>query len=417
MSESNVIADSRTCFTSNGNLLVFSAYKNLRPEIPSLFHLEAIKESRTIWKGARSTPVYYSGGFPEDGWFDIGNGVVFPGGDIQTVGNIISWSYHGEFWKSQQTNKYNFVHENGLMLGQCGNAPNGDFGFGPGVAGNVLQYGMVRLNQSTAYIYHAEESPHSGLHRWKISGLDTILEQTGEVIDGKASNEDLGKDLMAGLPFRAESLEKSVAGWIRNPATNNNKIKTDNEKYWSVETGKMSYDRFCPTDILIQCNPDQNDVYSVTRDLGDNNASSWTLTGQVAYPIGEVNDNVNNGGVYFDVLDANKKIIIRFYPQMKMGGAKIVRSVIANSREIIKEEQGGSNVQKVVRKSQLLKIFVNKDGATFNYAEYPTLTVPIFDSNAHWRSPKTLEISFTINGRYKRIRTIDLKDLIFSTTN
>ena len=86
------------------------------------FHLGAINrnDNKWLWRTAPATSRTYTGPFPEDGAFDIGNGVVYAGGLALTNDRNIFWSYHGEFWKQSQTNKWIHVYDNGLMVGQFG---------------------------------------------------------------------------------------------------------------------------------------------------------------------------------------------------------------------------------------------------------------------------------------------------------
>jgi hypothetical protein len=44
------------------------------------------------------------------------------------------------------------------------------------MAGNVLTAGIVKIEKDY-YLYHCDESYHGGVHRWKISNLNTIQEQ------------------------------------------------------------------------------------------------------------------------------------------------------------------------------------------------------------------------------------------------
>ncbi len=46
------------------------------------------------------------------------------------------------------------------------------------MAGNALSPQLVSgANNDEMYLFHGDESYHSGMHKWKISGLSTIHEQ------------------------------------------------------------------------------------------------------------------------------------------------------------------------------------------------------------------------------------------------
>jgi hypothetical protein len=168
--------------TGSDKLIVFCPRKVDGYGLRSGFHLGAIKKgtNKWLWKTSKSTEDSYEGPMPNDGSFDIGNGVEYPGGHAYAIENNIFWNYHGEFWKNSQTNIWNHYADNGLMLGQFGvTTPDGEainreaFSMG---AGNVFSSAFVKKD-SFYYLYHNDESVHGAVHRWKISGLNTIVEQ------------------------------------------------------------------------------------------------------------------------------------------------------------------------------------------------------------------------------------------------
>jgi hypothetical protein len=164
--------------TSNSNLIVFNAetYPDGRG-----FHLGAVKigDNKWKWRTARGTTLSYSGPFPDNGDFDIGNQVLGAGGAALAIGTNVFWNYHGEFWKSTQVNKWNHLNEDGLMIGQFGVAGNEVAGLtsAPQMAGNVFAGSAVKVG-SDIFIYHNDEGQHGGVHRWKVSNLSSLHEQT-----------------------------------------------------------------------------------------------------------------------------------------------------------------------------------------------------------------------------------------------
>lgn len=163
--------------TSTGYNVIFNAEKDNKG-----YHLGAIKNGtgKYIWKTSKATTPTYIGPLPLDGSFDIGNNVEYPGGNVYAVDRSIFWNYHGEFWKNSQTNVWNHYLDNGLMLGQFGiSSLEGEaldkeaFAMG---AGNVFSSTLVKVG-SDYYIYHNDECNHGGVHRWKVTGLNTIAEQ------------------------------------------------------------------------------------------------------------------------------------------------------------------------------------------------------------------------------------------------
>ncbi len=55
--------------------------------------------------------------------YDIGNHVNYnAGSSVMVLDRNVITGYHGEFWKSSQTNMYNHYLDNGLAIGQFGTA-------------------------------------------------------------------------------------------------------------------------------------------------------------------------------------------------------------------------------------------------------------------------------------------------------
>ena len=74
---------------------------------------------------------------------------------------------------------WNHYLDNGLFVGQFGAVRRQDIASGEavwGMAGNAVRGSFVKVG-SDYYLYHCDEFSHGGLHRWKISGLNTIDEQ------------------------------------------------------------------------------------------------------------------------------------------------------------------------------------------------------------------------------------------------
>jgi hypothetical protein len=146
------------------------------------YHLGGIRagDNKWLWRTAKSTTVSYTGPFPADGGFDVGNSVQYPGGIAVVIDKNIFWGYHGEFWKGSQVNKWNQVYDDGLFIGQFGiTGPEIAGQEAPAMmAGNVFSANIIKDANGNAYLYHNDESHHSAIHRWKITGLGTIQEQT-----------------------------------------------------------------------------------------------------------------------------------------------------------------------------------------------------------------------------------------------
>lgn len=159
------------------------------------WHLGGIKKGtgKWLWRTAMSTNKLYTGPFPADGAYDNGNLVVYPGSMAMAMDRSIFWGYHGEFWKNTQTNKWNQVYDDGLFIGQFGTVGLAATEAAAQMAGNSMTGTVVKDANGDAYLYHNDESCHSGIHRWKITGLNTISEATMPVVLSSATHGLLGQ--------------------------------------------------------------------------------------------------------------------------------------------------------------------------------------------------------------------------------
>ncbi|MDT0646274.1 hypothetical protein RM545_06195 [Zunongwangia sp. F260] len=161
----------------NQNNKLISWHANDNPD--SGYHLGAIDlngdTNDWLWKAAPSTSRDYSGPYPTDGTFDIGNGVTYAGGPAVVIDDYIFWQYHGEFWKQGQTNYWHIFTDEGLMLSLFGTdrSKTRDQRHPAEMAGNVLSADIVKIGEDY-YIYHSDEADHGGIHRWKVSNMESI---------------------------------------------------------------------------------------------------------------------------------------------------------------------------------------------------------------------------------------------------
>ena len=165
------------------------------------YHLGGIRagSSKWLWRTAPSTRTEYTGDFPVDGAFDIGNRVNNPGSRALAIDRNIFWGYYGEFWKGTQTNKWHHVYDNGLLVGQFGvtgkDETGSPYALFPAMTGNAFSFKVVKspTDPGTVYLYHNDDGWHSGVHRWKVSGLGTIEEQVMPVAFAATVNGLLGQ--------------------------------------------------------------------------------------------------------------------------------------------------------------------------------------------------------------------------------
>ncbi|WP_321826391.1 YncE family protein [Maribacter dokdonensis] len=162
--------------TDNGNFVLFNGWGGGK------FHLGGIKRGSSIlsFKTAKSIIPNLEDSFPENGEFDDRgpDSYVYKGSTALALDRFIIWGYHGEFWRNSQVNKWNMVTENGLFLTQFGATGLDSSSHGeifPKMAGNAFSPSLVKVN-NVFYLWHNDEGYHGGLHRWKISNLESVNE-------------------------------------------------------------------------------------------------------------------------------------------------------------------------------------------------------------------------------------------------
>lgn len=389
-----VVAPNTQIFSTTNKILLYN-YKtwsnNTGPIYSTGYHLGLMQlgsNNNYLFQTEKSTHRNYAGPYPGAGWYDCGNMVNdFGGGAANIVDRYILTSYHGEFWKNSQTNKFNFYLDNGLAIGQFGTT-RPEVGFtnhaAAEMAGNALIPIMVKDSATgNMYVYHGDESDHSAFHRWKITGLNTIAEQVINVPFPSAYVAPVLSytDLMAGLPFN-ETLDNNTAGWTRSPAQD-----TTN---WSALTSKQSYDSLTENDVTINARITTSATYKVERDLGTNNVTNnWKITGQIAYP----SQNLNNfywWKQYLEVLDADGKVLVTFYPTLN--SAATFASMYANTVQFA--TTAGYYITAIGQNLTPFEVKIESGVVTFTYGDYTPIVTTILDGTGNWQTPKTLRVRF-----------------------
>ena len=137
----------------------------------------AVGGSAWLWQASPGvTTADYLNPAEQDGRYDIGDGINYGGNTVNVNGRNIIYGFHGEGWKGGQANQFMHFYEDGLFIGQFG-VPNLNYleTTGVGVAGNAFASRLIKANGNT-YLYHGDEGRHAGIHRWRIDGLDAVVE-------------------------------------------------------------------------------------------------------------------------------------------------------------------------------------------------------------------------------------------------
>jgi len=143
------------------------------------FHLGGAKlgSNDWIWKTSRGAKIQVPDGkgtFPDFSSYGGHDGIA-----ALVEGNNVFQGYDGQY--GAFSSQWMHWWEDGLMIGQFGhpaNVYNEDGGVFAGSAGNIASMTSVSVGKDV-YLYNSDESLHPGIHRWRISGLDTIHELSG----------------------------------------------------------------------------------------------------------------------------------------------------------------------------------------------------------------------------------------------
>jgi len=399
--------------TKSGILVLFNNALNKTSH--KLYHLSgfSLAHSAMSWRTCPETFTAYTGDFPRDGTFDIGNSVTQPGNEANVIGNNIFFGYHGEMWKGLETGMIYHYNTDGLLLGLfgvLGEQVSSQLNAAPaGYAGNTLSLKPVKIG-SNIYIYGDDEKLHSGLHRWKITGLNTISEQ---VVPIQASSTLLsaavlpGIDLLAGLPYQA-IVQDGTAGWNRSNGEDYTNIHS---KYFTVATGVKSYLQ-SSLDVYVDYRQPVG-VYTVTRDL-DNTSSinSWSVSGQLSWERNYPNDNQGQCGGYVEILDNSGRVIARFYETYSAATTVHTDYIYGNDKILLQTDD--PDMTAITQVSQRFEISAINNNITFKYAGYSATTSNLIDPLANWKAPKTFRLYFWTNqNAISNDKIIDIKALKF----
>jgi len=379
------------CITSTNKIIIFCPDRERTAgDIYTGYHLGMINRNGNswIWKTENATHVAYMGQYPPASRFDIGNSVKNnAGGTLSIVGQNIITSYHGEFWKSTQTNKFNHYWDDGLAIGQFGTVKEETVGNSPPMyAGNALTpMAVADPNDANAiYLYHGDESSHSGVHRWHITGLNTIATDSVTILYPSAPYTPVLNyvDLMAGVPFNS-TLANNTNGWTRLP--------TADTTGWNVVTNYYTHEKN-KRDIQAYFSPNApSKNYYLYRDLGTNNVTNdWTISCDLGLSGGD--GNRASIGMFLEILDVSNKLIgrVSFEWDITPDSSSIRCNGVSIKSWLVSSD--GEDFTKYF--NNVIVKMVNGI-MTVSYAGEAEKTVTISDGTAEWRKPKTLRIRGT----------------------
>jgi len=145
------------------------------------FHLGALRSKGDGWMWRASPAGTWSLDRDGDiafggGVYELDRGVQYPGSIAMASGSQVIYGYHGEAWNGGQANQWLHFFANGLFVGQFGRPVypgRNKLEALPECAGNAFSPSLVTVN-GQLYLWHNDESVHSGVHRWHIAGADRL---------------------------------------------------------------------------------------------------------------------------------------------------------------------------------------------------------------------------------------------------
>ncbi len=136
------------------------------------------------WEASPATSTNYSGNFPRNGSFTIGNGVWNTVRQVKVYDENVMMQYFGEGYNQSQANIFYHFNDDGLLVGVFGQAAYQqaeyeDYGQEM-VNGNGFCWQMVKspIEDDVYYIYQGGESRFNGVIRTRIEGMDSIKTET-----------------------------------------------------------------------------------------------------------------------------------------------------------------------------------------------------------------------------------------------
>ncbi len=393
----------RQQYTTNGIVIGFSS-DNGKTERGRGYHLGGVKGGEWLFRVSPSTRNDYVGDYPNDGAFDIGNGVNYAASFMQVVDSSIFWGYKGENWKQGQTNMYQHYLDDGLLVGQFGVTQEIARleGESPAqMAGNANSGSYVKVGNDI-HFFHADEGQHAGVHHWKISKLNSIRVETFPLVGGAQTAQKIDNgciNLMDGLPVSG-TIASGVGRWKYTPATYN---KGPYDR-WQVTAGLSTYRRGERSIRLTSYPTVSGQRQEATCDLTIrsgtvNQFNSWTLTGAITYP--ELSEAEYN---YLELLDNAGKTIVRLsrpesypYASINANGSTLVRGLLSNL------------MSNLLGHAQVLEVNRLGDSLQVRYGAYSVANLSVFEKGADAGKPTQLRARFYSAGT--RGHQIDIANL------
>ncbi len=380
------------------------------------YHYEGYNKAggNKVWSMGKKTSklggqlLDYHGPMPTSNYFDIANFVQYAGAGAQAFNNVIANLYRGEFWSGSQTNVINLLYQNGLPFYQnmfpftqyYANLEQSkalEFAAPIQAAGNCVSWRLYQGthgDEANYYLIHCDESIHSGIHRWKFSGIPDIVVRTLPIVP-PTFPIPLGQDILRDLTF--PSVVTTTGNITRNGTESGNLI---------IQCGVTSFDSYHPDIYLKQETAGLNVTQYVDFVINDpvyNPAmTQWTVRGKMNFRFNSGEELTDAPTALMQVLDNNGLVISEISLGKVNEGNYVLRG---NAATIVAYNDNNTSVN-IISQWQDFSIVTTNVHCTINYAGYDTVVTGKMNGSANALKPTTIRFKTTDLGWQERGRRI-----------
>lgn len=379
------------------------------------YHLEAYNSTTgaIVWRTFRKTTKRnatagsfngYRGVFTDERYYDIGNDVANTIAYAQVCEDITATLYYGEFWGASQTNYINLYSEIGLPIVQMGidlpRAKAIEESY-IGAAGNALSWKIVKEG-AFYYVYHGDESIHSAIHKWKVTGIPDIQTIT-VAITPPTSAPTVGTYLMGDLTLNSVI---TSGGLITRTGAETADCK--------MQSGATSYDKYYPEASMYLKESLSTQTTSLKFDITPSiGLTAWEIVGEMNFRSFEGVENLPTPTAILQAIDSTGKVIA----QTAMGRGRITNMYeLTRNNDILLNFDDANTMINTVWQWQPFRLAYNGTNVIVSYGNYPELVTTLFDGTANPLDIAGLQLVTKTFGWLEGQRTIAARQAYYIET-
>jgi len=359
--------------TSGSKLFMYNAHRTT-----SGYHLTAVDMStgKHVVSEFPSTHAGYRGEYKND-TFDIGNGVVYPGGQFVVLTVMINGkpqcfiacNYHGEFWGAGQCNKWHIFDGDLVALHTHGTESKTINKQGipkpaPMMAGNSFSGNFVQDGEYLR-IYHNDEGWHSGIHSIRVEGWQTVKKYEFAAQVYNVSDSPFLIFPLKKLPAYGE-IKDGDAGWTMIPEASYN-INANNR--YSVQSGLKFLSKTEPPDLHVYFRTAQSRCI-VSYPIDPVSMSKWSFNCMINLEGNyHSRDNGKTMANKLQLLDSAGKVIFELYPVIDY--AKRIVKLWMNDKLVFELPESKAN--KILTYFQTVICWCSNGIISGKFANYPAV--------------------------------------------